>query len=128
MAFVVLFTTMSFTIDMHFCGDTLIDYAIFKSPKTCGMEQTQVAEKECQSPVFSQESCCSDEQLVVEGQDDLKNAFESLSFEQQVFVAAFTQSYSTIFEGTHSQEVPVIGYSPPLVQQYTQVLHQTFLI
>ena len=29
MAFVVLFSTMSLTVDMHYCGDTLVDTAIF---------------------------------------------------------------------------------------------------
>ncbi|WP_417620071.1 HYC_CC_PP family protein, partial [Oceanihabitans sediminis] len=38
MAIVVLFSTMSFTIDMHFCGDTLMDTAIFQQVKTCGMD------------------------------------------------------------------------------------------
>ena len=26
MAVVVLFTTMSFTVDMHYCGDSLVDF------------------------------------------------------------------------------------------------------
>ena len=30
MAFVVLFSTMSFTIDMHFCGDTLVATSMFQ--------------------------------------------------------------------------------------------------
>ena len=29
---------MSFTVDMHYCGDTLVDSAIFHKVKTCGME------------------------------------------------------------------------------------------
>ena len=29
-AIVVLLSTMSFTIDMHYCGDTLVDAAIFE--------------------------------------------------------------------------------------------------
>ena len=30
MAFVVLFSTISFTVDMHYCGNSLIDTAVFK--------------------------------------------------------------------------------------------------
>ena len=37
MAFVVLFSTMSFTVNMHYCGDTLVETAIFQKAKGCGM-------------------------------------------------------------------------------------------
>lgn len=43
LAFVVLFSTMSFTIDMHFCGNTLVETAIFHKAKGCGMETQNVA-------------------------------------------------------------------------------------
>jgi len=33
MAFVVLFSTMSFTVNMHYCGDTLVETAIFHKAK-----------------------------------------------------------------------------------------------
>ena len=38
MSFVVLFSTMSFTINMHYCGDTLVETALFQKAKGCGME------------------------------------------------------------------------------------------
>lgn len=38
MAFVVLFSTMSFTISSHFCGDNLVGVSYFGKAKTCGME------------------------------------------------------------------------------------------
>ena len=34
MACVVLLSTMSFTVDLHYCGDTLVDTAIFQKVKT----------------------------------------------------------------------------------------------
>lgn len=39
MAFVVMFTTMSFTVDMHFCGDSLVDFSLFAKAESCGMEK-----------------------------------------------------------------------------------------
>ena len=38
MAIVVLFSTMSFTINMHYCGDNLVETVIFHKAKGCGME------------------------------------------------------------------------------------------
>ncbi len=127
MAFVVLFSTMSFTIDMHYCGSTLVDVAIFKEVKTCGMEKEQ-AVSGCENPEMKKKSCCSDEQLIIEGQDDLKDNFSKLTLEQQNFVTAFTFSYISLFEGTENKEVPFVNYSPPFVKRNLQVLHQIFLI
>ncbi|WP_179022160.1 HYC_CC_PP family protein [Winogradskyella forsetii] len=127
MAAVVLMTTMSFTVDMHYCGDNLVDFSFIQSAKTCGMEKVQ-ATKGREKPMLSEKSCCSDEQMVKQGQDDLKTSFDTLSFEQQTFIAAFTYSYIKLFEGTASTDVSYKDYPPPFVKRDVQVLHQTFLI
>ncbi|WP_271855611.1 HYC_CC_PP family protein [Patiriisocius marinus] len=127
MAAVVFMTTMSFTVDMHYCGDTLVDFSFIQSAKTCGMEKVQ-ATKGCEKSMLSEKSCCSDEQMVKQGQDDLKTSFDTLSFEQQTFIAAFTYSYIKLFEGTASTDVSYKDYPPPFVKRDVQVLHQNFLI
>tara|TARA_R110000868_G_scaffold145181_5_gene365337 strand:- start:27926 stop:28309 length:384 start_codon:yes stop_codon:yes gene_type:complete len=127
MAFVVLLSTMSYTIDMHYCGDTMVDFSFFHEVETCGMEKTQVAIS-CENPTLSQNSCCSDEKLVIDGQNDLKDTFNNLDFQQQIFIVAFTNSYISLFEGTNANQVPFGDYSPPFVKRDVQALHQTFLI
>ena len=47
MAFVVLFSTMSFTMNMHYCGGTLVESAIFQKAKGCGMEMEKPSTEEC---------------------------------------------------------------------------------
>ncbi|MGJ8694580.1 MAG: HYC_CC_PP family protein [Thalassotalea sp.] len=126
MAFVVMFTAMSFTLDAHYCGDTLVDFSIFQETETCGMEKMQMPESGKDS--LSEKSCCSDEQLVVEGQDDLKTSFEQLTLEQQTFVASFVYSYINLFEGMDENIVPFKDYSPPYLIQDVQILHETYLI
>ena len=127
MAAVVLVTTMSFTVDMHYCGETLVDFSFVKQAKTCGMEKAQ-AISSCENPTLSKKSCCTDKQLLIEGNEDLKISFDQLTFEQQVFVASFMYSYSSLFEGTQSKEVPFVDYPPPFLRQDLPVLHQSFLI
>ena len=127
MAFVVLLTTMSFTVDMHYCGDSLVDFSIFTEAESCGMEKAQPTES-CDNPSMTEKDCCTDQQIVKEGKDDLKISFDTLSFEQQTFIAAFTYSYINLFEGTESEEVPFEDYPRPFVKRDVQVLHQTFLI
>ena len=82
----------------------------------------------CSNPTISEKSCCSDQQLIIEGQDDLKQDFTQLTFEQQIFVASFTYSYISIFEGSQSKVIPFSDHSPPFIRQDLQVLYQTFII
>ena len=72
--------------------------------------------------------CCNDETLTINGQNDLKIAFENLNFEQQVFVATFLYSYLNLYEGLPEDIVPFSDYPPPLLVKDIQILDQTFLI
>ncbi|ALM20304.1 hypothetical protein AAT17_03100 [Nonlabens sp. MIC269] len=127
MAFVVLFTTMSFTIDMHYCGETLVDFSFNASAKTCGMEKVQ-AEKTCNNLMMKEKSCCSNKQIVKESNEDLKMSLDKVTFEQQIFVAVFTYSYLNLFESAESEDLAFEDYPPPFLERDIQVLHQTFLI
>ncbi len=127
MAFVVLFTTMSFTIDMHYCGDTLVDVSLFQKAKGCGMEKAPKT-FDCEMPAMVEKSCCSDHQIVKEANQDLKTSFDSLSFAQQTFIATFFYTYLNRFEGIEKNFIPFKDYHPPFLEQDVLVLNQVFLI
>jgi len=127
MACVVLFTTMSFTVDMHFCGDTLVDISIAHKASSCEMDMV-AAPADCDELADQEKSCCNDQQVVKQGQDDLKIAFDALSLDQQLFVTSFTYAYLSVLERSQSSEPSVIEYSSPFIKQDVQVLHQSFLI
>ncbi len=125
MALVVLFSTMSFTIDMHFCGDTLVDTAIFSKAATCGMEINRNTNPDCS---IVKNNCCDEQQIHFEGQKELKTTSELISFEQQIFVISFVQSYINLFY-TEQQKVTLYkNYSPPLVVKEIHKLDETYLI
>lgn len=130
MTVVVLASTMSFTIDMHFCGGVLVETAIFKEAKGCGMEMDVTSTKQNKgSCSITKKGCCKDQQLVVEGQDKLKlSAFDKLSLEQQSIVASYFYSYINLFEGLERNIVPFKNYSPPLVIKNIQKLDEAYLI
>ena len=126
MAFVVLFSTMSFTIDMHFCGDTLMDTAIFHKAKTCDMKmETATASSECST---IKKDCCKDEQVVIKGQDELKISFDKLTLEKQIFVASFVHSYINLFETVEDETNTFSEYPPPLIVKSIYKLDETYLI
>ncbi|WP_036154704.1 HYC_CC_PP family protein [Maribacter forsetii] len=125
MAAVVLLTTMSFSVDMHYCGDMLVDFSIVDQVKSCGMEKVKT---DCDNLDITQKSCCTDTQLIVEGTDNMKVSFDQLSFDQQILIASFTYSYLNLFKGINSTKISFKDYAPPFVKQDVQVLHQSFLI
>jgi len=120
LALLVLFSTVSFTIEKHFCGDVLVDVSMFVEADKCAMEAFEILQKK---------TCCKDEIAIVKGQDELKvSAFEDLNFEQQQFVTVFTYSYSNLFESLPKQTVLHKDYSPPNLVSDIQVLDQVFII
>lgn len=127
MAIVVLFSTMSFTISSHFCGNTVVDVSYFSKASSCGMEMKQdVNNKDCS---ITKKNCCKDVTKVIEGQDNLKkNSFDSLSQDQQLFLATFYYSYINLFEGLHNKVIPFKNYTPPLVIKDIHVLDEVYLI
>ena len=125
MAFVVLFSTMSFTINMHYCGGNLVETAIFHKAKGCGMEMEKPSTEGCS---ITKKNCCDDKQLVIEGQDDLKLQFDKLTFEQQQFVASFVYNYINLFEGLDKNVSSYEEYKPPLVIRQLYKIDETYLI
>ena len=125
MSFVVLFSTMSFTVNMHYCGDTLLETAIFHKSKGCGMEMEKPSTEGC---FITKKNCCDDKQLVIDGQDELRLNFDKLTFEQQQFVASFINTYINLFEGLYKNVSFYEEYKPPFVVKQIFKIDETYLI
>ncbi len=126
LALVVLLSTVSFTVDSHYCGGILVDSSLFGHVETCAMAvQQQPSSSECD---ISKKDCCSDEQAVVEGQDNLKMSFHKMDKDQQLFVAAFIHTYINLFFESQIDLNYYKDYTPPLLVWDIHVLEQTFLI
>ncbi len=121
MAFLLLASTTSWAVDKHTCMGRLVDIALFKDAATCGMNMGFEMED-------TEDNCCSDELVVVCGQDDLKISHSELTMDQQLFITAFSFSYLALFEGNTEKNISFKEYSPPLLTRDIPVLDQTFLI
>jgi hypothetical protein len=128
MALIVLFSTMSFSVDMHYCGDHLVDFSLSEKVDTC-MMKAELSKSSSECAVMDMEmDCCSDVEIVIEGRDDLKISFDQLTFDQQLFVASFAYTYINLFERFDENIIPFKDYSPPPLIRDIQILDQTFLI
>lgn len=124
LACLVLLSTVSFTVEKHFCGDVLVDSSIFSKPEKCGMEMsTSKAHHTKKRP------CCKDEIDVVQGQKVLKtSSFDDIHFQKQVFFASLFYAYLGVFDVLPKEIVPHKDYSPPNLVVDIQVLDQVFII
>lgn len=126
MAFVVVFSTMSFTISEHYCGEHKVDSSLFSKAESCGMDlQKPTSYDDCS---LKKSDCCKDVLKQFVGQSEIKTAVSSLSNQQQLFIASFVYTYVNLFEGLDKNIVPFKYYTPPILITDIHVLDQVFLI
>lgn len=128
MALLVLFATTSFSVDMHYCGNHLMDFSLSGKAEGCAM-QVQVAQDMDHCPMMDMKmDCCSDLELSLAGQDDLQPSLMQMNLDSQVFIASFSYTYVAIFTGEAQKHPSFNDYSPPPLIRDVQILDQTFLI
>ena len=124
LALLVFFSTVSFTVEKHFCGDVLVDVSVFSEVQKCALEALEIEMAE-----ITKMHCCKDTVDLVKGQDHLTiKKFEDLDFDQQLFLSTYAYSYINLFEGLPQQVIPHKYYSPPNLVADIQVRDQVFLI
>ena len=126
MALAVLFSTLSFTVDMHYCGKTLVDLSLDKADNCLMKSMMPESSAACES--MKKMKCCSDVEITFEGQDELKISFDQLNFDQQVFLVTYAFTFDQLLQPAEESKIPFDGYPPPLLIRDLQVLHETFLI
>jgi len=125
LSLLVLFSTLSLTIEKHFCGDVLIDVAIFSESEKCGDAEFF---KQKQADIVKI-NCCKNEIDVIEGLSGVTlKSFEDLETIQQNVLFAYTYSYISLFADLSNSLFPHKDYSPPVLIEDIQVLDETYLI
>ena len=126
MAFIVLFSTMSFSISEHYCGDNLVDRSLFSTVESCGMEMEKpLAIGDCD---IQKNNCCKDVVKLFKGQDDIKTNPLDLNSSEQILIASIIYSYVNLFEGLEENIIPFKEYSPPFLITNIHVINEAYLI
>ena len=123
LALLVLISTLSVSIEKHYCGDHLVDIALFSDAEKCGMNSGDDGESSMA------ENCCKDIVDLIEGQDELNlEKTELLTSAQKVFIFSFAYVFSGLSSLEPHDDSPFQYYSPPEVIQDIQVLNEVFVI
>ena len=122
MIFVLLFSTMSFTIDTQNCSGFFVNTALFPNSDACKIENNN----DCCEVL---EDCCGDHQIEMEGQTEmLFNTAVSSTIKKQHFVVNSLKLFFERFEIQSERSIHKKEYSPPTLVTKKQVIHQVFLI
>jgi len=128
LALIMLFTTTSFTVNMHFCCNQMVDMAFFSKAEVCKdkVQKKDSPIKQCST--LQEKECCSNKSFVKEGDDVFKESNIASQIETLVFLNTFVFTYINLFEGLEENIVPFKAYRPPLLFADIQILNETFLI
>lgn len=123
LALLVLISSTSFMVGMHFCGGHVQDIALFSKAEPCMMElKTPPCHKQA-------EPCCDDETVVHKGQEFKAQAAQPhLLAPSPIDIEQPQVLISEIIPSSAVSKVKYLNYDPPLPLQDLVVEHHVFLI
>ena len=138
LAFLIAFTSIGFSLDLHFCQERLKSVSLFGEAKTC---HDIAASSHCKKLTSAckatskqlqegcKKNCCHNETIVVDSLNaDFTNPqLLTLQTKSLDFVLAFVYSYC-LPNPISTTSTAYLYYKPPLPERDFQVLFQTFLI
>lgn len=125
LGFLAMVSTMSFTINQHYCSGNLVETSLFVKANTCMESMPMSLPKE--NSVIS-DSCCRDVVTIINGQDEVLQNGKQIIFQQQFFAITFSGTYSALFTNKESSVVSYQEYISPFLVKDIQALDETFLI
>lgn len=140
MAFLMFFTSVGFTIDLHYCRGELKTFSLIGKAKSCheigkGMKNCphhnkMMKKEQSKENSIAQKGCCSNRTLHFQAdydqQTQVNNAVVN-TLEFQSFVVAFVQIFlnSPVLE---IENLTYKYYKPPLIARDIYVLLETYLL
>ena len=125
MTIVVFLSTMSVTLDMHYCEGNLVQTTVFHKGKGCGMEEKNPSSEG--SLVFKKK-CCEDKLTIIEAQNEIQQQLSNTSFQQQTFFVNINFDEINVFQGLVYFVPFYQQYRPPLVIKEIYKIDETYLI
>ncbi len=141
LALMMLLTTSGFSINLHFCGNSIKSFSILGDAKacheiaaTCSASHGEKASKHCCSAkkVTDQkekDNCCSNKQVILKMDIDAADMVNAALTSTNVqFVCAFISTFCGLYSTPYSSLPPHSNYKSPLLSRDILLLVQTFLL
>ena len=136
---IVLLSSMSFTIDGHYCDGELQNLSVLGKAEVCPMAKQQ-SDKEVYCPVHKKmmtmptsdediNDCCENKTVFVDAEDDLKD--QSLNYVKIQQLQQFSIAYILVFHSeiiTDRQSIQEYSYQSPFIVRDIYALSEVFLL
>ena len=127
LAFIVLFSSFSFTVHEHICGGEIADTSFFLEADSCEINMEICENTPSNVQRIKQEPCCNNHSEIIKGVDNNQQAQTELTLHQIQFVTTFVTTYIYLFNQVKT--TPLFNdYSPPLVVKNIHKLDEIYLI
>jgi len=139
MAFLMFFTSVGFSIDMHFCGNHLQSFNLLGKAKDCTEMAATAATKGCQMHKkmttprdgysIQKKDCCHNRTLNL--QADLTSEIQTNDFMVSQQLQDFVVAFVVVFLQNRPSKTTSSNfalYKPPLIPRDIPVLVQSFLL
>lgn len=122
----VLFSSVSFTVEKHICGGHVFSESFFGNAEKCGMED-DLCKEENNNVSVSKKSCCEDEIQLINGSIFKKESNIKLNNKQQDF-SVFVLVDAVLFSQKENKSTHFKNYFPPPITRNFNILYQVFRI
>lgn len=122
----VLFSSVSFTVEKHLCGGQVYSESIFGNAEKCGMDDGD-CELAANNPSYSKKSCCEDEIQFIYGSIFEKETIIKLDNNQQNFIVSNIID-TVLFSQKENKSTHFKNYFPPPNTHNFNILYQVFRI
>lgn len=124
----VLFSSVSFTVEKHLCGGQVFSESVFGKAKDCGMDDG-CCTKENSDSSLSKKSCCKDEIQIINGSVFKSESTLKFDNKQQQNLFVFNLINQALFLPiNNSGIIQFNNYFSPLLPNNFDILYQVFRI
>ncbi len=140
LAFLMLVTSVSFAVDMHYCNGELKSVSFFGKAKTCHEKVVTNKKIACphhqkmqaasnNSDEMNENDCCENKTTIIQADDDQVNSHYPVPTTPQLqqFVIAYILAFHAQIT-TDKQSIQEISYLSPLLSRDIYVLSEAFLL
>ena len=122
LALFVLFSSLNFSLSAHYCGQTIVDIALFGEAEPCAMALEMKKDT-------NEEPCCENRRLIIEGEDYLSSkSFEKQEVQKVELLLTKLQFPLELLIEEQNTDFFVDHYTPPLIEQDIPTVVQSFLL
>lgn len=125
MVLIMLGSTTSWTVEKHYCMGHLVDIAWFVDAEDCGMNMV-LAESDIEMP--DEMSCCANEIIHLDGQDEVKLNFNPIDLHEQTPYLLITYVWVTFYQDYPVKKPIQHIHPPPILVKDILLLDEVLLI